>query len=585
MNDVLTYGIEVTLVSIIFFIGYLIVKRISNPGFRRAYLLGSISLMVLLPLLQIQVETPLPSVELPGLSGDISYAPPTSFTKTVSISKTSDNVDVVRDVSSSDLILDKKASIDFISWSIILYVIVALFFLIRLAIGLWSIYRLKKEAECIIFSGQKIYVVKNSGFTGASFFHLILIGEKVFCSESFQMVLQHEQIHVKRLHSLDILLADLFRIVFWLNPVAWMYCAEIRHNTELETDERMVMSTNKLDYSKLLLSLSTSAFSPRVMNSFSAVKVKSRLLNIATPVKNHLRQSLIVSFLTVLSAVVVISCNDKSGDEGIQNIPGAMEEVKQITTRFISHHPDTKEKDSKVVAVATFLPDGSLDKLEQHMTYPYNFEKVEPRYFWSKPTRENIYFVMDGLDIEPAENNLLYGNDWPVDFAKAVVADGHPLFKNNEFYEFESSVSDGESNLPKEITTGYKPKFNIDMSESFLVETFTYQNNKVSLYSVSEKAEPTNSDNASAQKAQQTTDNVSYNYDGENLIEVSSGTKTLKFAYEGNFMKRSERWIAGKQYNTRLYSYKENKLLDKIEILNVNSELEYTILYEYSFYD
>ncbi|MEM6526491.1 MAG: hypothetical protein AAF693_22050, partial [Bacteroidota bacterium] len=237
---------------------------------------------------------------------------------------------------------------------------------------------------------------------------------------------------------------------------------------------------------------------------------------------------------------------------------------------------------------ATFLPDGSLDKLEQHMTYPYNFEKVEPRYFWSKPTPGNIYFVMDGLDIEPAENNLLYGNDWPVDFAKAVVADGHPLFKNNEIYEFESSVSDGESNLPKEITTGYKPKFNIDMSELFLVETFTYQNNKISLYSVSEKAptmEPTNSDNASAQKTQQTTDNVSYNYDGENLIEVSSGTKTLKFTYEGNFMKRSERWIAGKQYNTRLYSYKENKLLDKIEILNVNSELEYTILYEYSFYN
>ena len=65
----------------------------------------------------------------------------------------------------------------------------------------------------------------------------------VFCADSAQLsdaVLIHEFTHVRQLHSIDRLLIAALKIVWWFNPLIWLYERAIKNNHELLAD-RSVM--------------------------------------------------------------------------------------------------------------------------------------------------------------------------------------------------------------------------------------------------------------------------------------------------------------------------------------------------------
>lgn len=82
--------------------------------------------------------------------------------------------------------------------------------------------------------------------------------------------------------------------------------------------------------------------------------------------------------LLLIFSIILVAC--QIPDEQLEfTSDGSLRKIKSITTTYISHQSDTQEKDLKTVAVATFNPDGSLDQLIKHMTYPYNYRKPSER--------------------------------------------------------------------------------------------------------------------------------------------------------------------------------------------------------------
>lgn len=87
-----------------------------------------------------------------------------------------------------------------------------------------------------------------------SFFKYIITGNQPFDTNEFQQILLHEKAHVKEWHSLDVLMANLVSIIFWFNPIAWLYKKEIQKNLEFIADDFTISSVgNKKDYPYLLL--------------------------------------------------------------------------------------------------------------------------------------------------------------------------------------------------------------------------------------------------------------------------------------------------------------------------------------------
>lgn len=85
-----------------------------------------------------------------------------------------------------------------------------------------------------------------------SFFNTVFLGEKI--SEAEQpTILKHELVHVKHWHSIDLLVFEFMRIVFWFNPLVYIYQDRIKALHEYIADETAIKQNGKKDYYKQLL--------------------------------------------------------------------------------------------------------------------------------------------------------------------------------------------------------------------------------------------------------------------------------------------------------------------------------------------
>ncbi|UOY06137.1 ankyrin repeat domain-containing protein [Muricauda sp. SCSIO 64092] len=75
-----------------------------------------------------------------------------------------------------------------------------------------------------------------------SFFNYILLNPRKYNSETYEQILEHEKIHVKLMHSIDLFIAEIAIIVLWFNPIVWLFKKDIEKNIEYQTDALLLKS-------------------------------------------------------------------------------------------------------------------------------------------------------------------------------------------------------------------------------------------------------------------------------------------------------------------------------------------------------
>ena len=80
------------------------------------------------------------------------------------------------------------------------------------------------------------YVIVENKISPFSFFKWIVYNPDAFEKDELELILTHEKVHAKQLHSIDILLTQLACVVFWFNPLIWLYRKEVRQNLEFIAD-------------------------------------------------------------------------------------------------------------------------------------------------------------------------------------------------------------------------------------------------------------------------------------------------------------------------------------------------------------
>lgn len=113
-----------------------------------------------------------------------------------------------------------------------------------------------------------------------SFLNNIFINPEKYDWETYNQILSHEKVHVRQLHSLDILLAELAIVFQWFNPFAWLYRKEVENNLEYLTDEAVLSgdAMNKESYQVSLLKVSMPQFSLRIATNYNQSLLKKRIL-------------------------------------------------------------------------------------------------------------------------------------------------------------------------------------------------------------------------------------------------------------------------------------------------------------------
>ncbi len=102
-----------------------------------------------------------------------------------------------------------------------------------------------------------------------SFFKHIFYHPKQFAKTDLNLIVAHEKVHARELHSLDILLMELLVILQWFNPLAWYYAGTVKQNLEFVADQKTCrQQIDRKQYQYLMLNQVLSHQNLTLVNPF-----------------------------------------------------------------------------------------------------------------------------------------------------------------------------------------------------------------------------------------------------------------------------------------------------------------------------
>ncbi|TXE19376.1 hypothetical protein ES692_03595 [Psychroserpens burtonensis] len=136
--------------------------------------------------------------------------------------------------------------------------------------------------------GKVLIVCLLNSTKAFSFFNYIFLGNRLTSKESTS-ILEHEMVHIKQKHSLDLLFFELLRVVFWFNPLVYIYQHRIATLHEYIADANSVKGQNKAEYYDNLLTqvFETQQFS-FVNPFFKQSLIKKRILMLSKSKSNQI---------------------------------------------------------------------------------------------------------------------------------------------------------------------------------------------------------------------------------------------------------------------------------------------------------
>lgn len=113
--------------------------------------------------------------------------------------------------------------------------------------------------------------------TPFSWFGNILLSERDY-AESGQIIIAHEEAHIRLHHSVDMLLINLLLAAQWFNPAAWLLRRDLREIHEYEADEAVLRSgVSAKEYQLLLIKKAVGNKSYSIANSLNHSTLKNRI--------------------------------------------------------------------------------------------------------------------------------------------------------------------------------------------------------------------------------------------------------------------------------------------------------------------
>ena len=165
----------------------------------------------------------------------------------------------------------------------------------KLAVQVYSFIRLKRKAKLISDKDSAIYHIDEE-IMPFSFGKSIYLNKNMHSDKELGEIIMHEYVHVKQLHSADILIAELFCVLNWYNPFAWFIRHSIRQNLEFIADDNVVRSgIDKKAYQYHLLKV-VGVPQYRLANQFNFSSLKKRIImmNRRRSAKIHLLKFLFI---------------------------------------------------------------------------------------------------------------------------------------------------------------------------------------------------------------------------------------------------------------------------------------------------
>ncbi|MEM5563748.1 energy transducer TonB [Psychroserpens sp. AS72] len=227
------------------------------------------------------------------------------------------------------------------------------------------------------WSGKVLIVCLLNSTKAFSFFHYIFLGNRLTPKESTS-ILEHEMVHIKQKHSLDLLFFELLRIAFWFNPLVYMYQNRIATLHEYIADDNAVKGKNKSAYYDNLLTqvFETQQFS-FVNPFFKQSLIKKRIVMLSKSKSsqiNLIKYALLIPI--VFTMLMYTSSYAQEKDEVIVEtiiVPDAQELTdEELKEKLYQELVDMEKSGKTFMEIANFVMSGDEKYISSKVQY-YRF--------------------------------------------------------------------------------------------------------------------------------------------------------------------------------------------------------------------
>ena len=266
--------------------------------FNRFYLLFSMLAMLVIPLVKINIAERLPEPVLPA----VQYIS-ASETVVVSMASANDTAYVIS------------------AWQII-YLLVTLSLLVRFIRNLTSILTQAKQLEKATYKNISVSLLPDGSGNYTFLDHIFISHSDYETHIQEPRIIDHEMVHARQKHSLDILFAELLLIFFWFNPLLLIYKKAIQLNHEFLADDAVKGNGDEsLSYQYLVIAKAGAHSSVKnisITSGFHYAATKKRLIMMNR--NSPLRKRMFKIMLLLPSLAIVIT--GITADAPVKLLPG-----------------------------------------------------------------------------------------------------------------------------------------------------------------------------------------------------------------------------------------------------------------------
>lgn len=238
---------------------------------------------------------------------------------------------------------------------LLIYILVASLLLLRYLYSISQLLLLVSKYEVKRYKHAKLVLMDNKHIIFSFWKYIFIQKNQFYNGEIKPEILSHELAHVHQKHTLDILFMELMAIVFWFNPIVYLYKRSVRLNHEFLADEEVVKKTNTAttDYQLILLNEIKKNNNLKLASYFNYLLTKKRFIMMTK--KTSLKTTLCKGSIGLL-AMIVAFC--------FFSVKIEAQEVKEIIETGI--HPDD----------TTIIPESGITAEEMD-----TYKRIVDKYF------------------------------------------------------------------------------------------------------------------------------------------------------------------------------------------------------------
>lgn len=245
-------------------------------------------------------------------------------------------ISVIYEVSASSFTIaaNEQNQFNLFTWTNILrliYLAGASFMIFKLYGNIRQLSGFLKQGEKIELDDCEVVLINSNHVGSFSFLKWIVVNRNDY-ENHFDAILRHEMVHMEQRHSLDILLVEFMKIVFWFNPILLSYKKSLQEIHEFLADAE---APNRENYATFLVSYALNAPIASLTNHFfkpSQIKTRIKMIY-KNRTSKWMLGSYVFAFLTIgMVALFVAGCEQKESNElteTINKVSGKLQNEKK----------------------------------------------------------------------------------------------------------------------------------------------------------------------------------------------------------------------------------------------------------------